>query len=207
MFMGTFREKIGDSTEYKGEDRQGSGGDVDSKNSNQNEAVIGGEKLDKKDRDLIWGAKSYLSLPKADAQTVYNLSCLFLVWLWTVSAVYSDEVVSKGAKYLDLPIAWMNAFNAFISNKSFLGGILGGILGTGKSGLVGDFIAFVVSHGPVLIAMVLCIIVKDRLSWRWPFQKEKVFGGFGFFFFLGWLTCLYPVMRFVKLSMEAGLRV
>merc|ERR1711959_355958 len=52
--------------------------------------------------------------------------------------------------------------------------------------------AVLVSHGPVVAAMVLWYLY-DKMSWRWPFQKEPFVGGFGFFLLAGWLACLVPV--------------
>jgi hypothetical protein len=40
-------------------------------------------------------------------------------------------------------------------------------------------VAAVVAFAPVLFAMVLSQLSGDKMSWRWPFQKEKIFGVFG----------------------------
>lgn len=58
--------------------------------------------------------------------------------------------------------------------------------------------AFAVSHAPVLVAMVLCVMARDRMSWRWPFQKEKILGTFGFFFVLGYVSCVLPIFLATK---------
>ena len=41
------------------------------------------------------------------------------------------------------------------------------------------------------------------MSWRWPFQKEKIVGTFGLFLVLGWLACILPVYHAVAWSCEA----
>ena len=54
-------------------------------------------------------------------------------------------------------------------------------------------VAGVVAYAPVPFAMFLSKASGDRMSWRWPFQKENVFGVFGFFLILGWAACILPV--------------
>lgn len=54
-------------------------------------------------------------------------------------------------------------------------------------------IAAVLAYVPVPFAMFLSKASGDRMSWRWPFQKEKVVGVFGFFLILGWAACILPV--------------
>ena len=158
MAMGTFREKLGDSTEYRGEDAAGGGGDdskpssrmipaagrappaENDKNGNEKAAnkVVGGATSEQ----LIWGAKSYLRLPRADAQSVYNFLCLALAVLWTVAMLYPADVVARGERFYRPPNN--------INNLPWVGNIVG----TGRSGIVGDAVAVTVSHGPVLAAML-----------------------------------------------------
>ena len=40
------------------------------------------------------------------------------------------------------------------------------------------------------MAMMLSKLRGDKMSWRWPFQKEHVLGVFGFFFLCAWAVCL-----------------
>jgi sterol desaturase/sphingolipid hydroxylase (fatty acid hydroxylase superfamily) len=63
-----------------------------------------------------------------------------------------------------------------------------------------EFAAIVIAYLPVIMALVLCWLSGDKLSWRWPFQKESVFGAFGLFLLLGWLACVLPVYFAVKAS-------
>jgi len=63
---------------------------------------------------------------------------------------------------------------------------------------IGTAVGAIVSYGPVVVALLLCA-VYDKMSWRWPFHKEKLLGAFGFFAFAGWAACLLPVYKFVSL--------
>ena len=56
-------------------------------------------------------------------------------------------------------------------------------------------IAAVVAYMPVPFAMVLSKLSGDKMSWRWPFQKENVGGTFGIFLVLGWAVCILPVFH------------
>jgi hypothetical protein len=64
-------------------------------------------------------------------------------------------------------------------------------------------VANIVAYGPISVAMVLAKLSGDRMSWRWPFHKEAVFGQFGVFLFLGWLAVVLPTFHAVKLISEA----
>ena len=64
-------------------------------------------------------------------------------------------------------------------------------------------LAAVVAYGPVALALLLCWLGGDRASWRWPFQKERLVGQFGFFAVLGWLACMLPVYHSTKWVCEA----
>mmetsp|Transcript_50061 Transcript_50061/g.116836 ORF Transcript_50061/g.116836 Transcript_50061/m.116836 type:complete len:451 (+) Transcript_50061:117-1469(+) len=75
------------------------------------------------------------------------------------------------------------------------------ILGLSVPQLTGFFVAF----GPVFVALGLCHLSGDRLSWRWPFQKESILGQFGIFLTLGYLLVLLPVYHAVSWSTAAGL--
>jgi sterol desaturase/sphingolipid hydroxylase (fatty acid hydroxylase superfamily) len=58
-------------------------------------------------------------------------------------------------------------------------------------------VAALVSHGPVAAALVIAA-AYDKMNWRWPFQKERIIGAFGFFAVCGWFACLLPVYHFVQ---------
>ncbi|CAE8651740.1 unnamed protein product [Polarella glacialis] len=62
-------------------------------------------------------------------------------------------------------------------------------------------VASLVAYGPVAFAMLLCAFY-DKMSWRWPFHKDRVVGSFGFFVLAGWLACLLPTYHFVHLLVE-----
>lgn len=50
----------------------------------------------------------------------------------------------------------------------------------------------------MLVAIVLAKASRDKLSWRWPFQKEAIFGRLGMFLCLGWAACILPVYHATK---------
>ena len=66
-------------------------------------------------------------------------------------------------------------------------------------------VAAYVDYFPPLVALVLCWIGGDKMSWRWPFQKESVVGTFGLFvhycsdgqraFILSFVPCKQCVWR------------
>mmetsp|Transcript_94937 Transcript_94937/g.307004 ORF Transcript_94937/g.307004 Transcript_94937/m.307004 type:complete len:417 (-) Transcript_94937:181-1431(-) len=60
---------------------------------------------------------------------------------------------------------------------------------------IGQAVASLVSHGPILFGILLCLFC-DRMSWRWPFHKDRIIGSFGFFAVAGWLVCVLPVYHF-----------
>jgi sterol desaturase/sphingolipid hydroxylase (fatty acid hydroxylase superfamily) len=118
---------------------------------------------------------------------------------------FSDKKVESKAwsaqGYLGLQ-AWDHAlysgFCIFIT-ALLIRSAVGKPMGAGSAHLV----AVLVSHGPVVAAMLLWYFY-DKMSWRWPFQKERFIGGFGFFLFAGWLACLVPVYFFVLGLCEVG---
>jgi hypothetical protein len=61
----------------------------------------------------------------------------------------------------------------------------------------------VVAYGPVAVALVLAWLSGDRMSWRWPFHKESLFGTLGVFLLLGWLSVLLPTYHAVSMISEA----
>ena len=54
-------------------------------------------------------------------------------------------------------------------------------------------LAFAFSAGPVLAGIALCAAAGDRLSYRWPFHKERVVGQFGLHVAMGLLMTVVPV--------------
>lgn len=62
----------------------------------------------------------------------------------------------------------------------------------------GTAIAAVVAYAPVAVALLVCRASGDRVSWRWPFHKERLLGTLGAFLVLGWLACVLPVYHATK---------
>lgn len=141
QWCGTFREKLGESKEYKGQYRD--------ENNNINTKT--------------WAAESYLGMPKDVYHGTYTL-------FWAAMAPL---------------IAWATAHPAHQAVSQLTG--------------------FVVAFGPVLLALALCHLSGDKLSWRWPFQKERVIGQFGLFLTLGFVAVLLPTYHAVSWSVAAGL--
>jgi sterol desaturase/sphingolipid hydroxylase (fatty acid hydroxylase superfamily) len=116
----------------------------------------------------VWSRQAYLGLPATWDHAVYT------VW-WV----------------LLFPLAYWGA----IANKTGLNGqriiesVTVGSITIPTAKLVGAVIAY----SPVVMALVLAYLSDDRMSWRWPFQKEPVFGAFGLFLVLGWAACIKPV--------------
>jgi hypothetical protein len=63
-------------------------------------------------------------------------------------------------------------------------------------------VAAVVAYLPVPFAMLLSKLSGDKMSWRWPFQKENVGGVFGVFLVLGWAACILPVYHATLMLLE-----
>ena len=141
QWCGTFREKLGESKEYKGQYRD--------ENNNINTKT--------------WAAESYLGMPKDVYHGTYTLFWSAMVPL----------------------IAWAMAHPSHQAVSQLTG--------------------FVVAFGPVLLALALCHLSGDKLSWRWPFQKERVIGQFGLFLTLGFVAVLLPTYHAVSWSVAAGL--
>ena len=55
----------------------------------------------------------------------------------------------------------------------------------------------------LVLSLVLTRLSGDRMSWRWPFQKERLVGTLGGFLLLGWLTVLLPTYHAVSMISEA----
>ena len=64
--------------------------------------------------------------------------------------------------------------------------------------------AAAVAIGPLVLAALLHFCEKDRMSWRYPFHKERICGSFGFFCTAALCVCVWPV--FAALSAVFKLR-
>ena len=131
----------------------------------------------------VWSQQSYLGVPGSVSDGVYTLFCaaLFPLMLW--AAVLNHKGGETGAGM---------ASAIFPDRVETLGGWP-----------VADVVACVVAYAPIGLALLLARLSGDRMSWRWPFHKEKVLGTFGVFLLLGWLACLLPTYHAVKLISEA----
>eukprot|EP01065_Artemidia_motanka_P025134 TRINITY_DN3001_c0_g1_i1.p1 TRINITY_DN3001_c0_g1~~TRINITY_DN3001_c0_g1_i1.p1 ORF type:complete len:438 (+),score=73.36 TRINITY_DN3001_c0_g1_i1:66-1379(+) len=56
--------------------------------------------------------------------------------------------------------------------------------------------------GPVALGQALCAATGDRVSWRWPFLREKVIGAAGFHCLAGVLLCVLPVAHTCHLLLK-----
>lgn len=163
QWCGTFREKLGHSTQYSGEY-------ADASPPQQGSAAATDKKSDAPAKPRVWSKDSYLGLP---ADRLHGAYTLFWVGLWPLA--YWGAVTNHGA-------ARVHAV----------------------AGLpVPALLAAVVAYGPVALTLLLCWLGGDRASWRWPFQKERLVGQFGFFAVLGWLACMLPVYHSTKWVCEA----
>ena len=144
QWCGTFREKLGESKEYKGEFTDESNG-----------------------KSKIWAPESYLGMPKDIYHGIYTLCSASMPPLVAFATHHA------GRQILGLSVAQLTAWT--------------------------------VAFGPVLLALALCHLSGDKLSWRWPFQKERIFGQFGIFLTMGYFACLLPIYHAVSWSVAAGL--
>jgi len=149
QYMGTFREKMGDSATYKGE----WSADVDLLPPAADAA-----------QQRPWSSKGHLGI-QTDSNLAYTLFCLAAM-CFTIWGIVLNTGPSRIANLGPVPVE--------------------------------DAVAFVIGYGPFICAFVLCILTKDPMSWRWPFQHENVIGGFGFFGVAAWLACINPIYFAVK---------
>lgn len=56
-----------------------------------------------------------------------------------------------------------------------------------------EVVAFTIAVAPIILAMALSYLSGDKMSWRWPFQKESLAGVFGLFLALATAACIVPV--------------
>jgi len=130
-------------------------------------------KEDKNTNKKPWSANGYLGLPASPTHACYTT-----FWVALFPIMYWGAVANIKKGGLSVPL------------------ILG-MVPTPSA------VAFTVAYMPVLVAVALAWASNDRLSWRWPFHKERIFGAFGFFFFAGWICCVHPVYRAVELVCSA----
>lgn len=164
QWCGTFRERLGQSTQYCGEqrDQEGPKGATPGKQGEQGEQ--GASPTTRRE----WSSDGYLGLPADRLHLVYTL---YWVGLWPL--VYWGAVLNRGATRLH-----------YVAGLPYLP--------------VPTLLGATVAYGPVALALLLCWLGGDRLSWRWPFRRERILGRFGFFAVAGWLACMLPVFHATK---------
>ena len=116
-----------------------------------------------------------------------------------------DEGTGKDVKakvwsrtgYLGWPASWDHCvYTVFWLALFVVGwwGAAGNHAGESVAGVpVAPLLGVVIAYSPVAVAMLLAWVSGDRLSYRWPFHKEKIVGSFGFFVAVGWLFCILPM--------------
>lgn len=129
-----------------------------------------------------WSPHGYLGIPASWDHAVYTLFWVSLFPLMWYSSTNSALVVG--------------GWNKFVAR-----------LGVNLPPSVTDVpfpcaIATVIAYSPVPVAMVLSRLSGDKVSWRWPFQKEKISGAFGLFVLLAWAACILPVYDATRLLLE-----
>lgn len=90
---------------------------------------------------------------------------------------------------ITLILYWGLVTNRGLHQISDVGGIPAGVI-----------IGVCVAYGPFVLALLLCKISSDSMSWRWPFQQEKITGAFGASVFVALLSCNYPLYLAVRLA-------
>lgn len=65
---------------------------------------------------------------------------------------------------------------------------------------IGVLIAGVVAFGPLAMALFLCRLSGDRMSWRWPFQSEHLVGALGISLSVALLCCALPIYKVIRLA-------
>jgi len=114
-------------------------------------------------KSKVWSRNSYLGLPATWDHGLYTV-----YWVLLFLLMYWAAIANK-----------TNAGDRLVEN-------IAGVP-------VQNFMGMMVGYSPVAMALLLAFLSRDRCSWRWPFQKEPVFGAFGLFLVLGWAACIKPV--------------
>lgn len=127
-------------------------------------------------RRTVWSTQSYLGRPATRTDAIYTL---FWLALWPLA--YWAFVVNQG------PARRVRAI-----------GIGGGLLVP-----IEVAVGCAIAYGPVVLALVLARLSGDRMSWRWPFHKERLLGTLGVFLLLGWLCCMLPVYHAAQMASAA----
>jgi len=62
-------------------------------------------------------------------------------------------------------------------------------------------VASLVAFGPVIFALMLCLLFGEKLDFRWPFQHESLFGKLGLHLLVGFLVGVLPVYHLLTTVM------
>ena len=206
MACGTFREALGMSKHYSGE-----WSEATVRSAKVHESTLGPKK--------VWSRHSYLGLPASATEAVYTLFWASLVPLLYWAAIANHELlaVTSVATSADgeqtIASRPFGRIGAWVRSATLRGGGGSGAGGGSAGGgglLIGSLVgiptevavAVAVAYLPIALAMLLAWVSGDRMSWRWPFHKEKLVGTLGLFLGLGWLACVLPTYHAVRLISE-----
>ena len=84
--------------------------------------------------------------------------------------------------------AWAAVYNRGPGRLTHVGGVD-----------VATAVAAAVAYAPIGLALLLARLSADRMSWRWPFHKERLVGTLGLFLLLGWAVCVLPVYHATRM--------
>lgn len=169
QMLGTFREKLGTSKAYTGEWNEKNDDNVKASTSTTSSASSSSSTSSTPSVGSVkkakeWSPHGYLGLPASWDHGVYTLFWAALFPLMWYSATDAKRVEDM------IPLDFNSVPFTFA-----------------------EFVAAIIAYTPVPVAMALSVLSGDKMSWRWPFQKERVFGVFGIFLIFGWAACILPI--------------
>jgi len=121
----------------------------------------------------------------------------------TVSEEVSKEV-AKGKNTQAELFGWPSKEQLWY-NAAFLVScvVVGAAVVGGVKGVPPQVIGALLAVGPVIMGFVLqWVNGKDKMSIRWPFQKEAVLGPFGFHFLVSFCFTVLPVYHTITTVMK-----
>ena len=120
-------------------------------------------RMKKKKKNKPWSPNGYLGMPKDRYHGIYTV-----FWMALGAIAYWGSV----GNHDDKGRLQVRAFKGIAIER---------------------LVAATVAYGPVFAALAVAWASGDRMSWRWPFHKERIIGAFGLFILLGFFACLLPV--------------
>lgn len=180
MLCGTFREALGRSTHYSGEWSE--------------KAVAKAEIVESKPERSrkVWSSQSYLGWPATLTDVLYTIFWISLFPFMAWAAVCNHRSHQPTATTSWAYAKWQGAQSGGAHRVETIYGMP-----------VGVFVGIMVAYAPLALATALTRLSGDKASWRWPFHRERLFGTFGIFLFLGWLCCVLPTYHAAKWIAEA----